>query len=601
MHVRSRAHHRLSSLGLADGGFVDNLKRKFFGRPAPAPQPSAQQPARAASAAADPQPPAKPNARAKLGGLNMEALRRREEEAGLKDGGVVPRTGRIRGPGTGTSDSIPARMPVGSFVLPADSTEELADVQVSNGETALAPEVVRRIGAAALMAMRDGTHTPVAKRGASGPGRQHLADGDPVVPVNKPSSFGDAAAVARDSTIAQIPTGMNRAAPIGERVDSSELGRNLSNAAMALPGAAPALAASSRALSTVRGATSGGLGTMGLGNTARVAADGESAAALLRSVPAAPSSPAQASPWTDARQESQAGREIPWGNTTGPNPGEPPAPAPAPYDLANGKDVGFGVKRFDGGSSPLFTNVPNAADNAALMGRGPISAQNMKAADNLAARENERFRGVQAVDQYKREVAEAQAINSRPVVGGEPNGFRRDPALIVRSVAAEAGYNRRVGADAKSQDRALQRDALNTRLESALNSEEGRNMRARWDNDLQRSKLSLEERASSIDARSKLNMAEAEDAFLNAATQEERNSALVNLRALSGREMPRPGYTVVKGERRSDGSADPDMVLGSNGQWMQAPKRPPAAPAVGTVSTVNGRSAVWDGSKWNPR
>lgn len=56
------------------------------------------------------------------------------------------------------------------------------------------------------------------------------------------------------------------------------------------------------------------------------------------------------------------------------------------YDLSKGKDVGQGTTRFNGGSSPLFTNVPDAADNASLMGRGTVSARNDNAAQVLSDR-----------------------------------------------------------------------------------------------------------------------------------------------------------------------------------------------------------------------
>ncbi|QXN70909.1 hypothetical protein DARTUKUTA_56 [Bacillus phage vB_BspP_Dartukuta] len=82
--------------------------------------------------------------------------------------------GMIRGPGTGTSDDIEAEMPAGSYVMPADSTEQIgeeglasmgspADVRVSNGEYQLPPEQVHAIGVQALDQMKDATHTPVAQ------------------------------------------------------------------------------------------------------------------------------------------------------------------------------------------------------------------------------------------------------------------------------------------------------------------------------------------------------------------------------------------------------------------------------------------------------
>ncbi len=82
--------------------------------------------------------------------------------------------GMIHGPGTGTSDDIEAEMPAGSYVMPADSTEQIgeqglaglgspADVSVSNGEYQLPPEQVHAVGVQALDQMKDATHTPVAQ------------------------------------------------------------------------------------------------------------------------------------------------------------------------------------------------------------------------------------------------------------------------------------------------------------------------------------------------------------------------------------------------------------------------------------------------------
>ena len=87
----------------------------------------------------------------------MSALQRREKELGLKDGGVVPRGfkpgGLIRGPGTGTSDSIETEKRPGTFIMPADSTQAIGPealtkmgekvfVRLSNGEFEVLPEQV---------------------------------------------------------------------------------------------------------------------------------------------------------------------------------------------------------------------------------------------------------------------------------------------------------------------------------------------------------------------------------------------------------------------------------------------------------------------------
>lgn len=82
-------------------------------------------------------------------------------------------SGMIQGAGTGTSDSIQKDVPVGSYIMPADSTQKLGarniknlgqpsvPVNVSNGEYELPPEQVHAVGVQALNQMKDATHTTV--------------------------------------------------------------------------------------------------------------------------------------------------------------------------------------------------------------------------------------------------------------------------------------------------------------------------------------------------------------------------------------------------------------------------------------------------------
>lgn len=106
---------------------------------------------------------------------------------GYRDGGP------IRGPGTGTSDSIPARLSKGEFVLPADT--------------------VRKVGVKSLRDLVHRTHMPSGK--PHHPAR--FVDGGPVDDANKrQNSFGDAAAAARDPSVAQVvaaPAGQPPAVP----------------------------------------------------------------------------------------------------------------------------------------------------------------------------------------------------------------------------------------------------------------------------------------------------------------------------------------------------------------------------------------------------
>lgn len=90
---------------------------------------------------------------------------------GAKPQEKAPQGKKIAGPGNGTSDSIKTDIPKGSYIMPADSTQQIGQkalgklgqpvpVNVSNGEYQMPPEQVHAVGVQALNQMRDATHTP---------------------------------------------------------------------------------------------------------------------------------------------------------------------------------------------------------------------------------------------------------------------------------------------------------------------------------------------------------------------------------------------------------------------------------------------------------
>lgn len=83
--------------------------------------------------------------------------------------------GHVRGPGTGTSDSIPAMLSDGEFVLPADT--------------------VRKVGVKSLRDLVKSTHTPTGRPGHPA----KFADGDLVDKKRAENSFGDAPASVADA------------------------------------------------------------------------------------------------------------------------------------------------------------------------------------------------------------------------------------------------------------------------------------------------------------------------------------------------------------------------------------------------------------------
>lgn len=137
--------------------------------------------------------------------------------------------GIVKGPGTGTSDEVPAMVPEDGYIMPADSTQALGfkpgmrPAKVSNGEMVLNGEQVQQAGGfQALEAMKQATHTPVPEHG-----------------VDQPQFFfanGGATDEERRRMLAQIP---NSAPPgwaggTGERVSGNDFTRNVSNTVNAL-------------------------------------------------------------------------------------------------------------------------------------------------------------------------------------------------------------------------------------------------------------------------------------------------------------------------------------------------------------------------------
>ena len=231
---------------------------------------------------------------------------------------MLARGGMVRGPGTGTSDSIPDEAEPGTYIMPADSTAAIGPsalekmgtvpVRLSDGEMKLPPEQVMAIGEAVLKLMKDATHTPVngedggqtdaevegdddargfnpADRMAQMP-EQMYADGGMVDP-NRPRSFGDAAAVANDPTTTQVRT---------SAMDS--FGRPPAAAPVAAP--APALGSNLAAV-TRMGSFTDPRSTMydsnpyAASNAAKMAASGQSSRATVEAGMAPAPQPATAS------------------------------------------------------------------------------------------------------------------------------------------------------------------------------------------------------------------------------------------------------------------------------------------------------------------
>lgn len=321
--------------------------------------------------------------------------------------------GHVRGPGTGTSDSINAKLSDGEFVVPADT--------------------VRKVGARRLQDLVDMTHTPV--KGGSKP--NHFANGGfakfdlnawtqqqdqqrtsnaqavqaqaqatsdqaqaesdalarnqaaaaqaPVAPATAatPASPSPAAAPSisqsLDQRVAQIPTG-GQTAPKADGSQNSfantETGRNLSNIASALPGS---LGGAIPAVAKTGGAISGGIDA-----ATRLLNAGAGAAAIS----AIPSSAAAQSPTSSGAGAGRGMTNPPAVDPSAPSPMAPAAAAAASAPSNTGPATTSDVTRV--GNSYSGTNVAGditvngRAPGGGFMNTGDTSAQVTGATGGMA-------------------------------------------------------------------------------------------------------------------------------------------------------------------------------------------------------------------------
>lgn len=255
--------------------------------------------------------------------------------------------GKVKGPGTPTSDSIDAKLSKDEFVLPADTT--------------------RKIGVDRLRKLVEMTHKPTGK--AKKP--HHYADGGLVDDEDQRAlAPANAAAPSRAALIAQIPTEEGRAAPKAaetgmlDSLKQTEVGRQVYNTAMALPG----VGGLGRAAAT-GGAISSGLNRLAtIGNAAGNLAAGDGAvreaadmgADFARKFPAG-TAQAEALPATTTSAAVSLGDEQsktqPDAAGASPQTGTPVAAGIYQHGRGQYSDSQEGM-RF----SPGFTGQPSAAD-----------------------------------------------------------------------------------------------------------------------------------------------------------------------------------------------------------------------------------------------
>jgi len=326
-------------------------------------------------------------------------------------------SGPVRGPGTGTSDSIKAEVPAGSFIMPADSVAQIGEeniagmgfrpgmkpaaekmeagpglgfqprsqrtsaqaerqpgpglgfgstsqvpVNLSNGEYRLSPEQVHAIGVQALEGLKGATHEPVAAETQEGeegePSRPDLffADGG-VVEDQKRGSFDYQAPGSTPPRPgpAPIPGAERNDLPVRDpvRASTGQIG-----APAATKPAAPIESPVKGPLDSIGaayGATANKL-SFGAFDSRGDEIRQRNRADLI----AQPEQPAAASPSPQAQSLTTNPGLTPAPTATASPTPTPAAASPAPLP---GKETSVpGVRRIDeSGQSPMFTNMGQPA------------------------------------------------------------------------------------------------------------------------------------------------------------------------------------------------------------------------------------------------
>lgn len=539
----------------------------------------------------------------------MEAMGYKQQPQYLAGGG------HVRGPGTGTSDSIPAMLSDGEFVMPADT--------------------VRKVGVRRLQDLVDMTHEPsgkatqpagyadggLASRNASrfdvsawaqqqeqqraadtqtalAAGQAAMAENDARAQEAAAAKRGQVAAPAPstaslDQRVSQIPTGGLKApAPDGSQNSwaNTETGRNLSNLASALPGS---LGGAIPAVVKTGGAISGGIDA-----ATRLLNAGAGAAAIS-------ALPGSAGAQTATTAAAGAGRGVvnpPAVNPSAPMPVSPPA-APvssAPATTATTSDVTRVGNSYSGNNVAGDITINGQAPRAG----GQVSSQNMTAADNLAgsqgfgARERllsaggvqdtgpvmpgsftggysgtigststyGNMRGRSPEQRLRDAEVSASSITNKPEWGGR--GAQNNPAMLEYRAALQQDSNIRqnqAGADLEAQRQAgsLQREGMQQSGETQRT-----NIRAQRDdaaNQIARGRLSLEQIAAGYQNRASDRMDRAQAELEAAKTPEAQRSARERLLALAGKAPQNEwAVQVTPTTKNADGSTTQGSIYRYN-------------------------------------
>jgi hypothetical protein len=464
--------------------------------------------------------------------------------------------GKIEGPGTGTSDSIKTEIPKGSYIMPADSTQQIGPkalgelgepvpVNVSNGEYQMPPEQVHAVGVQALNQMRDATHMPApAGFTPQNDGLYFDDGGSPAEEERKrlagagPSPQMGAVALGNERRAERMSgEGMygKANADVGGALNYLNRGDPVKDAASAVGGFF------ARSSDQARMADYGNTGTP----------------SPIAATPAAVPTPPAAVGATEL--PSTKGRTD-YGFTPDPGQGQAPGMSVRPTSAE-------GINRIDnapGLKSPLFTNLPTGEAISGMQGgtvntvpalKAPAATQQAPQPAGFHPYQQQSPAGgvIGNSDASRRERDALIRAASTPHRGAQSGQLT---ANQLRTLAGLQEGDQRAATEAANQQAATERAAM---------QEAGANARALSRDEIDRRSADTESLLKGFEARGMERIEKLYAAYESAKTPEERAAVAEQIRALSGKEAPNR-FTVVPGGQEFDPTANmvlnrPAMVL----------------------------------------
>lgn len=478
---------------------------------------------------------------------------------GAKPQEKAPQGKKIEGPGNGTSDSIKTEAQKGSYIMPADSTQQIGQkalgklgqpvpVNVSNGEYQMPPEQVHAVGVQALNQMRDATHMPAPAGFTPQNDGLYFADG------------GSPAEEERKRLSGAGPSPQMGAVALGnERRAERMSGEGMYGKANADVGGALNYLNRGDPVKDAASAVGGFVARSS--DQARLADYGNTGApSPIEATPAAAPTPLPAVGATEL--PSTKGRTD-YGFT--PDPGQGPAPG-----MSMRPTSAEGISRIDnapGLNSPLFTNLPAGQAVSEMQGGGRLSSADLAGGNERMARANairqeylDSFGGpkVASIGNSGVDETNARFRESRMQESLKGAGRTRLNATVALRNADMA--QQRAGEELGFR---AQEGEANRALATTADARRAAVDRERLDIDRQRAEG--EAQARGFEVRGMERAEKLYSAYESAKTPEERAAAAEQLRVMSGKDAPNR-FTVVPGGQEFDQAANmvlnrPAMVL----------------------------------------